>query len=302
MWTGEHGFLDHSKPLKGESQVFYPTSPKSVLPNPKMRTFDLTITERTNNMLRDLERTHWVTTYQMHHTGSGPANPLKIDDFQEKIYDITRMNSHNAPLRETSFPVFVPSKPRGGCKRREAGTWSTAAAAAAAEHTNVSSAKNHGTGRPQVITAKYNEATDPDQKGHYQSKYSSGSTEAWRAEPSQEVSPEQQNERKCSLYKGKERDNYMSRETSEQEILAEGRELLCSLPNPCILPRPPVLPGIHQVDRALCLMDLQNSFSKTKAQHNFNRSVTHAAVNLRDNVHTGKKHDFYGINCYYLHG
>lgn len=30
--------------------------------------------------------------------GSGPANPLKIDDFQEKICDITGMNSHNAPL------------------------------------------------------------------------------------------------------------------------------------------------------------------------------------------------------------
>ncbi|KAL3060348.1 hypothetical protein OYC64_014831 [Pagothenia borchgrevinki] len=294
MWTGEHGFLDHSKPLKGENQVFYPTPPKTVLPNPKLRTLDLSISERTSNMLKNLERTHWVTSYQMHHTGSGPANPLKIDDFQEKICDITGMNSHNAPLRERSFPVFVPSKPRGGCRRREATTCSTAAAAA--ERTNLSSAPNQGTGRPQEITARYNEATDPNQKGHNQSKYSSGSTKAWRPEPSQEVSPEQQNDGKLCLYKGEERGDCMSREASEQE------KLPCSLSKSRIRPRPPVLPGSRPVDRSLCLLDLQNSFSKTKAHHNFNNSVTRAAVNLRDNVHTGKKHDLYGINCYYLHG
>ncbi|KAI9536554.1 hypothetical protein NQZ68_032349 [Dissostichus eleginoides] len=263
-----------------------------VLPNPKLRTLDLSISERTSNMLKNLERTHWVTSYQMHHTGSGPANPLKIDDFQEKICDITGMNSHNAPLRERSFPVFVPSKPRGGCRRREASTCSTAAA----ERTNLSSAPYQGTGRPQEITARYNEATDPNQKGHNQSKYSSGSTKAWRTEPSQEVSPEQQNDGKLCLYEGEEREDCMSREASEQE------KLPCSLSKSRIWPRPPVLPGSRPVDRALCLLDLQNSFSKTKAHHNFNKSVTRAAVNLRDNVHTGKKHDFYGINCYYLHG
>ncbi|XP_029307010.1 uncharacterized protein C7orf31 homolog [Cottoperca gobio] len=98
-WPGDHGFLDHTKPLKGENQVFYPTPPKTVLPNPKLRVWDLSLSERTSNMLKNLERTHWITSYQMDHTGSGPANPLKIDDFQEKICDITGMSSHNAPLR-----------------------------------------------------------------------------------------------------------------------------------------------------------------------------------------------------------
>lgn len=103
----------------------------------------------------------------------------------------------------------------------------------------------------------------------------------------------------------------LSRAASEQDELAMGRELAGSISNPCILPRPTVLPGIHSMNRvgtvgrecaALSLLDLQNSFSKSMAHRKFNSSITHAAVNLRDNVVTGKKHKFYGINCYYLHG
>ncbi|XP_068591594.1 sperm-associated microtubule inner protein 4 [Cebidichthys violaceus] len=388
MWTGEHGFLD---PLKGENQVFYPTPPKTVLPNPKLRDRDLSLSERTSNMLKNLERTHWVTSYQMHHTGSGPANPLMIDDFKEKICDITGMNTHTVPLRERSFPIFVPSKPRGGCRRRQQGS---TCSPTALELPNRSQAPNQGSPsaainqhRQQEISAEYDEAPDPNHKYHNQSKYSSGSTEVQSTEPSQEVLHRQQTESKSSLYEGRERENCKfqldqspmqvslsqisqeantarisgteqppdmftsplsdnreksltelcggnlssisqfsvvkglgsielnaklpSRAASEQEMQAKGRGLPGSMSNPCILPRPPVLPGIRSVDRvgtvgregaALCLLDLQNSFSKSKAHREFNCSITRAAVNLRDNVVAGKKHDFYGINCYYLHG
>lgn len=61
--------LQHPKPLKGEGQVFYPTPPKTVLPNPKLRDWDLTLSERTSNMLKNLEKTHWLTSYQVHFTG-----------------------------------------------------------------------------------------------------------------------------------------------------------------------------------------------------------------------------------------
>ncbi|XP_042345492.1 uncharacterized protein C7orf31 homolog [Plectropomus leopardus] len=402
MWTGEHGFLDHTKPLKGDNQVFYPTPPKTVLPNPKLRDWDLSLSERTSNMLKNLERSLWITSYQMHHTGSGPANPLKIDNFKEKISDIPGANPCTAPLSEKSFPVFVPSKPRGGCRRRQGST----CCPAATELPNLSIAPDQGTAsatmnqhRPQEITARSNKAPYPNQRGHSLSKYSSGSTEAQSAELSQEVLHKQQTESKSSAYGGRKRENcrvhfnvssmqasmsqssqeanatterpldvnnyplsqeemevnrekslcvkdeprskkeyfnagrnlssisqsamakdlagseshaeLSSRATSEQEKLAKSRELPHSICNPCILPRPPVLPGLPSGDRvatvggehaALCLRDIQNSFSKSKAHHDFNSSITHAAVNLRDNVVTGKKHNFYGINSYYLHG
>lgn len=103
----------------------------------------------------------------------------------------------------------------------------------------------------------------------------------------------------------------LSSAASVQEKTVESRELSCIISNPYIAPRSQVLPGIHPVDRvgtvgresaALSLLDVQNSFSKSEAHRNFNSSITHAAVDLRDNAVTGKKHDFYGINCYYLRG
>lgn len=248
--------------------------------------------------------------------------------------------------------------------------------------------------RPQEITAKHNEASDPDQMGHSQSEHSSGFTEAVSTELSPEILRKQQAKSKSSAYQGREKEKckvkfdeslmqvsmsqssqeanaaqiadteqpldlyncplsqreievnrekssiklcdeasnknkyfkagrnisslsqpavakyqagieshaeLLSRADSESEKLPVGKELPHSISNPCILPRPPVLPGIRPVG-ALSLLDLQDSFSKSEAHRNFNSSITRAAVNPRDNVVTGKKHDFYGINCFYLHG
>ncbi|XP_044063396.1 uncharacterized protein C7orf31 homolog isoform X3 [Siniperca chuatsi] len=358
-WTREHSFLDHTKPLKGENQVFCPTPPKTVLPNPKHCDWDLSLSERTSNMLKNLERTHWVTSYQMHYTG--PANPLKIDDFKERMSDCTGMNSHTAPLRERSFPVFVPSKARGGCRRRQGslGRRSTCSPAAAELQNQGTASATINQHRPQEITAKHNEAQHLNQRGHSKSMYSPGSTEAQSTELSQEVL--QQTESKSSAYEGRKRENcqvhfdespmqvsqssqeanaaritdterpldlynhplsqgemevnreqslmelcincepsskkeyfkagrnvsslcesavakgieshaeLLSKAASQQEKLAQIRALPRIISNPCILPRPPVLPGIRPVDRvgtvgregaALSLLDLQNSFKE----------------------------------------
>lgn len=49
------------------------------------------------------------------------------------------------------------------------------------------------------------------------------------------------------------------------------------------------------------LLELQDSFSRTKAHRNFHESLQDATVDLRDNHHTGRKHFFYGFNSYYFH-
>uniref|UniRef100_A0A8D3BEV2 Uncharacterized protein n=1 Tax=Scophthalmus maximus TaxID=52904 RepID=A0A8D3BEV2_SCOMX len=376
-WTGQHGFWDHTKPLTGENQVFYPTPPKTVLPNPNLRDWDLSLSERTSNMLTNVERTHWVTTYQRHFTGSGPACPLKIDDFKEKMSGLTGMNSQTVTQRERSYPVFVPAKPRHACRRRQgSGTCSPTAADLLNPSNQVGTAtaptNQHG---QQEIPAEHNEAPDLNPKGHRQSE---NSTEAQRAELSREVSHKQQIEGKSFVYVDGEGENskvrfdeslmqddtgrppdlhnrplsnreidvnrekslsnlchepsikkqhfkvgrsaskhqvamdshteLLSRPAAEQGRRAEGRELSRGISNPYVPLRPPALPGIGPVgtaggeNAALRLLDLQNSFSKSAAHRSFNSSITRAAVNLTDNVVTGRKHDFYGINCYYLHG
>uniref|UniRef100_A0AAX7T0D3 Uncharacterized protein n=1 Tax=Astatotilapia calliptera TaxID=8154 RepID=A0AAX7T0D3_ASTCA len=224
MWTGEHGFFD------GESQVFYPTPPKMVLPNLKLRDWDLTLSERTSNILKNMEKTLWVTSYQMHYTGSGPANPFMTDDFKEKMTNFAGINSHTSNLVKA---IDV-----------------------------LNDKKLFKVGRNIPSCSPLLE--DKDQTGR---------------------------ESHPKLLPG-----------------AEDRERLHGNSNPCIMPRSPVLPGSSSIGTvgksgaALTLLDLQHSFSKSEAHRKFNSSITHAAVNLRDNVVCGKKHNFYGINCYYIHG
>ncbi|XP_030250452.1 uncharacterized protein C7orf31 homolog [Sparus aurata] len=268
-WNGEHGFLDQTRPLKGQNQVFYPAPPKTVLPNPKLRAWDLSLSERTSNMLRNLEKTHWVTSYQMHYTGSGPANPLKIDDFSDKMCDLTGMSSHSAPL-----------------SRQEA-----------------NAARISDTERPLDLYNRplsQGEMKANGEKSLHAKDESSRKMEPFRA--GRNISSLNKSDVAKDMAGIESHDELSSGAAAEQEKLALG-----SVSKSCILPRPPVLPGIHPLDRcgegaALSLLDVQSSFSKTTAHRNFNSSITRAAVNLRDNIVTGKKHDFYGINCHYLHG
>lgn len=90
---------------------------------------------------------------------------------------------------------------------------------------------------------------------------------------------------------------------SSASNLVKSRETRQRFRGSHLLPRPRVLPGIvgrQEADSAL--LHLQNSFSKTAAHRNFNSSITYAVVNLNDNVVSGKKHNFFGINSCYLHG
>ncbi|KAL7874182.1 hypothetical protein SRHO_G00051520 [Serrasalmus rhombeus] len=110
----------HTKPVKGEMQVFYPKAPKTLCPNMTLRDWKTTLSERTANMLSNLEKVQWLTSYQLHYTGTGPSNPIKLDDFNEKtIGFITgEINPYIAQLRERSYPTFLPSRPLEGRKAR----------------------------------------------------------------------------------------------------------------------------------------------------------------------------------------
>ncbi|XP_012718009.2 uncharacterized protein C7orf31 [Fundulus heteroclitus] len=378
-WTGQNGFLDHPKPTKGEKQIFYPAPPKTVLPNPQLRAWDLSLSERTSNMLRNLERKLWITSYQMDFTGSGPTNPLKIDDFKEKITSLRGCHTHSAPLRERSYPVFVPSKPKGGRGRKQQSKLSESFYSPnsaglqmpAANQSTTSSYINHQ--QPQVIMSNYNEAGVMTQMDHSQSESRTAFIDAQRTDPSLEFLQQQQARTESAVDHGREGENskirfneslmHESKSKSSQDVAAQlsgtqqhfnlnnqpyslkerkrksmelqkddppskeeqlrvenplgselhdelltkedkrkGRELLSSFPNACILPRPHTLPGIPHANASETVLSLQNSFSKSEAHQRFHSSITPAAVNLRDNVVTGKRHSFYGINCNHIHG
>lgn len=79
---------------------------------------------------------------------------------------------------------------------------------------------------------------------------------------------------------------------------------------PCTIPsiRPRFSRGTFGCGEKRCsrdlgsdLLELQDSFSRTKAHRIFHESLQDATVDLRDNHHTGRKHFFYGFNSYYFH-
>ena len=77
----------------GGQQGYYPTPPKTFVPNLDKRddnklfsdyTGNMQISARTANAARNVEREQWQTTYDLTHTGLGPANPKSLDNLDEK--------------------------------------------------------------------------------------------------------------------------------------------------------------------------------------------------------------------------
>ncbi|KAM8826219.1 sperm-associated microtubule inner protein 4 [Synchiropus picturatus] len=273
-WPGHRGFWDYAKPMTEESQVWYPTPPKTILPNPKLRDWEGTLSERTSNMLKNLEKALWITSYHMHYTGSGPARPLQIDDFREKISDPSGTSSHAAPLRERSHPVFIPSKPRRGRRRRHESFMQLSPSSASKQGSPSATVKQC---RSPEITTESNEEPVPNKLGH---SISQGAVEVLSSGFPQEV------------MKKDSRDRFWNVGAHQELQLKSG-----------LLPRPPVLPGIQQSSRTNGSdpQTLLQPFSKSEAHRRFNVSTARPLVNLNDNVVSGRKHNFYGVNCNFLH-
>uniref|UniRef100_M4AHK8 Uncharacterized protein n=1 Tax=Xiphophorus maculatus TaxID=8083 RepID=M4AHK8_XIPMA len=330
-------FKDDHTTATRETKIFYPAPPKTILPNPKLRRWDLSLSERTSNILRNLERKLWITSYQMDFTVTCKTEMLMLLFFLQ---------------RELSCPVFVPSKPKGGRRRRLQTKRSDSPNFAGLQMSNV----NQSTApsyvyqkQPQELMANYNKVTDMSQMGHSQSESETGLIDVLiqesESKSSEGATVHLSNTQQFNLSRESsfQREAKVKTETNSMEELQKedpqikkqplrvgnplrselhdalsskeddktnGSELLSSLPNVSILPRGSVFLGVPtntfetagRTGTNLTLLDLQNSFSKSEAHQRFNNSITHAAVDLRDNVVTGKRHNFYGINCNHIHG
>lgn len=89
--------------------MLHPATPKAVLPNPKPRAWDLSLSERTSNMLKNLERSRWVTSYQMHHTGEGAQTYLTISAVQELLDWRVGLNLIISLRDRTTVPYTIRS-------------------------------------------------------------------------------------------------------------------------------------------------------------------------------------------------
>ncbi|XP_067854074.1 sperm-associated microtubule inner protein 4 [Heptranchias perlo] len=109
-WPGQEGYSHYPKSDSEQKQVFYPTPPKIIAPNRPQRTIENSLSERTANILKNIEKSHWLSTYKRDFTGTGPMNPIQLDDyFDKKMSKLTGKYNYFSELKEQSHPSFMPN-------------------------------------------------------------------------------------------------------------------------------------------------------------------------------------------------
>ncbi|XP_048378387.1 uncharacterized protein C7orf31 [Stegostoma tigrinum] len=125
-WPGQEGFTHYPKSEKDRKQAIYPTPPKLIAPNKTESILEHAVSERTANILKNIEKSHWLSSYKRDFTGSGPMNPLQLDDYHEKtIAKMTGKYTYFSELKEQSHPAFLPNPPLRPLKKKEISKVST---------------------------------------------------------------------------------------------------------------------------------------------------------------------------------
>lgn len=86
--------LQLTQQSEGQKQVFHSTPLKAVFPNPKLHVWDVSpsLSERTCNMLKNLERSCWITSYQLQHAGNDAESGI-TNERGRKCYYAASTNS-----------------------------------------------------------------------------------------------------------------------------------------------------------------------------------------------------------------
>nr|XP_014339457.1 PREDICTED: uncharacterized protein LOC106701943 [Latimeria chalumnae] len=74
--------------------------------------------------------------------------------------------------------------------------------------------------------------------------------------------------------------------------------------NTCFLPHDMYMPDktiVNIFQPQTTLSELQDSFSKSEAHKQFHEITREETKDLRDNIHSGRRHTFFGFNSYYFH-
>ncbi|XP_007944688.1 uncharacterized protein C7orf31 homolog [Orycteropus afer afer] len=114
-WPGQGVYYDFPKCVEKNKPVFYPKPPKTFAPNTSLNSWDPINSLKEANIQRNLEKSHWITTYTHDFTGLGPMNPLELDDYHEKeVADLTGQIGFDPEPQEKFHPALKPVRPLEG--------------------------------------------------------------------------------------------------------------------------------------------------------------------------------------------
>ncbi|XP_037365321.1 uncharacterized protein C7orf31 homolog [Talpa occidentalis] len=114
-WPGQGVYYDFPKYVGKNKPVFYPKPPKTFAPNTSLNSWDPVNSLKEANIQRNLERSHWITSYNNDFTGHGPMNPLELDDYHEKeVAELTGQIGFDPEPQEKFHPILKPPRPLEG--------------------------------------------------------------------------------------------------------------------------------------------------------------------------------------------
>ncbi|XP_006896162.1 PREDICTED: uncharacterized protein C7orf31 homolog [Elephantulus edwardii] len=114
-WPGQCLYYDLPKCIEKNKQIFYPKPPKTFAPNTSLCSWDPINSLKEANIQRNLERSHWLTTYTHDFTGLGPMNPLELDDYHEKeVASLTGQTGFDPEPKEKFHSTIKPVRPLEG--------------------------------------------------------------------------------------------------------------------------------------------------------------------------------------------
>ncbi|XP_064133640.1 sperm-associated microtubule inner protein 4-like [Loxodonta africana] len=114
-WPGQGVYYNFPKCVEKNKPVFYPKPPKSFAPNTSLNSWDPINSLKEANIQRNLERSHWITSYTHDFTGLGPMNPPELaNDYEKEVGDITGQIGFDPEPQEKLSPVLKPVRPLEG--------------------------------------------------------------------------------------------------------------------------------------------------------------------------------------------
>ncbi|XP_036614643.1 uncharacterized protein C7orf31 homolog [Trichosurus vulpecula] len=376
-WPGQHMYYDFPRRIHKNTQIFYPKPPKLLAPNTTLTTLDPLLSLKEANIRRNLERSHWITSYTHDFTGSGPVNPLELDDFHEKeVATLTGQIGFDPPPQEQSHPAFLPTRPLEGriarilhgrrprdsivieqrlplcpectpsvlCRVHSVvpshaemmlvkGSTPTGPVARKIQISEIEEMIRDRVMPPSPYAFPPHCKTKEDMDDFYK---------IYEPNPCPKITDTYRNDalywRQLSIRPTfpmcVEPEDFlyydnMKRSPLDQYIVWRNP---IGLSKPSILPelaeqKPPFSPCHRFINKSqeypqipdsgsqeekdphpnvrvarpqTCLLELQDSFSKTDARRRFQESVTEHQKDLRDNEHLGMRHNFYNYNAYYF--
>ncbi|KAM6152272.1 sperm-associated microtubule inner protein 4 [Erethizon dorsatum] len=370
IWPGEDVYYDFPKCVEKKKPVFYPKPPKTFAPNTSLNSWNAINSAKEANVQRNLERSHWITSYNHDFTGLGPMNPLELDDYHEKeVAGVTGQMEFDPLPQEKFHSVFKPSRALEGriarlnqnrrpleatvqqrpascpdCTPRVLCTFHTFVPSSTemlALSNNIPSGVTH---RNQDIEEKIKEEQS------LLSTYTRPScnsakdlTSTYDIKPFPKITDTQKTEdlywRQLSLKPPSIPYCKSNDYTDYEHFKSTLHDPYTICQNPVSLSKPSILqnipdmeactlehflstpgeqlgmniqsneetrPFVGWIPRALAkprtnLLDLKNSFSKSGAQKRFHNLFLEDHKDLRDKVHSGMKHQFYGHNSHYFY-